>query len=183
MTDAVDPPKKIDQAALLGAALAAAVGISAAEGPWEPIESVIGFVLLLIVRAFYDISAARSRPDWHLVKYAVSGVLALIWCLIVAFFVQLGLTTTSWAGKLPLVLTVITASVFVWQVIALTRDRPSRGAKVQQFDTWLGAKVRQFDAWLGKRSRSAKNPGSTIESEPEPGDGAGRSGEHPAAGV
>jgi hypothetical protein len=140
---------KIDQAALLGAALAAAVGMSAAEGAWEPIESVIGLVLLLIVHAFYDVSAARTRPGWHLVKYAVSGVLALIWCLVAAWPVQWVLGLVGRPGWLQLILTVIAVLVFAAEVILLTRNRRSL----------VGDKIRRVDAWLSERVRpSAVEP-------------------------
>ncbi|MFI9012273.1 hypothetical protein ACIGNX_34030 [Actinosynnema sp. NPDC053489] len=76
---------KFDQVALLAAAVAAVLSTSSAEGAWEPFECVIGGVLLLVVFAFHDFDAARRDRR---VRAAVSGVLALLWCLVWAWPVQ-----------------------------------------------------------------------------------------------
>ncbi|KOX24768.1 hypothetical protein ADK67_17445 [Saccharothrix sp. NRRL B-16348] len=76
---------KLDQVALLAAALAAVLSTSSAEGAWEPFECVVGGVLLLIVFAFHDFAVARQNRR---ARAAVAGVLALLWCLALAWPVQ-----------------------------------------------------------------------------------------------
>ncbi|GLY43010.1 hypothetical protein Amsp01_090330 [Amycolatopsis sp. NBRC 101858] len=77
----------VDQAAVLGVVLAAAVSISASGGDWELIESAVGVVLLLLIRAFVDtgqVVGEGHRPQ----RLAVSGVVGLGVVLVVAWPLQ-----------------------------------------------------------------------------------------------
>jgi hypothetical protein len=105
-TEAAKTSDRIDQAAVLGAALAASVSISAADGPWEPMESVVGLVLICLIRTYVEIDAGST--GFHRRKrLAVAGVLGLAWCLVVAWPLQLvmsGLGQDRWTDfLLPIV--------------------------------------------------------------------------------
>jgi hypothetical protein len=105
-TETAKASDRIDQAAVLGAALAAAVSISAADGPWEPMESIVGLVLICLIRTYVDFDAGST--GFHRRKrLAVAGVLGLAWCLVVAWPLQLvmsGLGQDRWTDfLLPIV--------------------------------------------------------------------------------
>jgi hypothetical protein len=78
----------VDRAALLGVGLAATIGLSASEGPWELIESAIGLALLLLIMAFYNADRKGHARVSRAEAAAVSGVLALCVCLVAAFPLQ-----------------------------------------------------------------------------------------------
>jgi hypothetical protein len=78
----------VDQAALLGVGLAATISISASDGDWEFIESIIGVVLLCLVLSFLGASGKTSPSVRPLRWVAVAGVQALCCCLILAYPIQ-----------------------------------------------------------------------------------------------
>lgn len=90
---------QVDQAAVLGVVLAAAVSISAAEGAWEPIESIVGLVLLLLVKAYVDTNqvvgvSRRAR------RLALSAVIGLGGVLVASWPLQELLYLVDWRGAL-----------------------------------------------------------------------------------
>ena len=85
MTAQDDPSRNPDEAAVLGTTLAAAISISVAEGPWEPIESVIGLVLIVVILAYMEPHRARRQPWSPARRWAVAGVLGLCVSLALAW--------------------------------------------------------------------------------------------------
>ena len=80
VTESTATSNRVDHAALLGAALAASVSVAVADGDWEPLESIVGIVLVAVLVAHYpwrQESAKRSA-------FAVASVTALCGVLIVA---------------------------------------------------------------------------------------------------
>lgn len=61
----------IDEAALLGVALAATVSISVAEGEWELLDTIVGVAMLFVVSSYYQFSTARERSNRRLVRCPV----------------------------------------------------------------------------------------------------------------
>lgn len=115
--------RNVDQAALLGVALAATVSISAAEGPWEPIETVVGLVLISVVAAYYDFSTSLREWSWAR-SAALASVIALCWCLTVAWPLQsVGLNPYWW---LPIVWILTAGAVLGW----LWRRRHGRRSRL-----------------------------------------------------
>lgn len=78
---------QVDQAAVLGVVLAAAVSISAADGDWEPIESVVGVVLLLLLKGYVDTRQIVGKGRGAR-RCAVSGVVGLGGVLVAAWPLQ-----------------------------------------------------------------------------------------------
>jgi hypothetical protein len=86
------PGDRTDQAALMGAAIAAIITLVLGSGPWELLSSVIGVSLIAILVGFY-------RPQWRGTSrrevvdsltqgLALAAVGALCVCLSIAYFVQ-----------------------------------------------------------------------------------------------
>ena len=89
MDETAASSKATDQAALLGAALAAAIGISVAEGSWEPIESIVGLVLFAVVLSFTDRRPQRSPTRRSMMQHgALLSVLGLCLSLALAWPLQ-----------------------------------------------------------------------------------------------
>ncbi|WP_410597325.1 hypothetical protein [Amycolatopsis sp. lyj-23] len=103
---------QVDQAAVLGVVLAAAVSISAAEGPWEPIESIVGLVLLLLVKAFVD-TAQAVGPARRAQRLALAAVIGLGAVLMASWPLQKLLCLLNWGGALKWMLVVVWIAVFV----------------------------------------------------------------------
>ncbi|MEV4711271.1 hypothetical protein [Micromonospora sp. NPDC049374] len=82
------PEAHSDHVAILGVALAATVSIAAAEGPWEPLETIVGIVLVLVVVAFHDRPGGQGRGEGWARQAVLASVLALCCCLIVAWPLQ-----------------------------------------------------------------------------------------------
>lgn len=109
---AESPGRNADQAALLGVALAATVTISVEDGQWEPIESIVGIVLLTIVRAYYDLSPAHLGTQTRARLVALASVAGLCCCLVLAYPAQRAGINTFWA--LPFFWIGLAAGFFVW---------------------------------------------------------------------
>jgi hypothetical protein len=119
---AESPERSTDQAALLGVALAATVSISAADGPWEPIESIVGIVLLSVVVAYFDFSRSHLDGQTWVRPAALASVLGLCWCLVIAWpLQQLGMNTYWW---LPVCWIVVAIVIF-----GLLRPRHARSRR------------------------------------------------------
>ena len=103
---------QVDQAAVLGVVLAAAVSISSTEGQWEPIESVVGLVLLLLVRAFVDTTLVVGPARWAR-RLALAAVIGLGVVLMAAWPLQKFLCLLDWGGALTWMLVVVWTTVFV----------------------------------------------------------------------
>jgi hypothetical protein len=65
-----------DDTAVLGIALAATIGISASEGAWEVLETVMGAILVLILLTYVDLKDLRRSSSVRR-KLVFSGVMAL----------------------------------------------------------------------------------------------------------
>jgi len=65
-----------DDTAVLGIALAATIGISASEGAWEVLETVMGAILVLILLTYVDLKDLRGSSFVRR-KLVFSGVMAL----------------------------------------------------------------------------------------------------------
>ncbi|MEU8611563.1 hypothetical protein AB0C29_26605 [Actinoplanes sp. NPDC048791] len=75
-----------DQAALLGVALAAVISVSVADGSWEPIETIVGLVLLLVVAAFWNFQALKHGHAARVRRLlALTAVSSLCVCLVAAW--------------------------------------------------------------------------------------------------
>src|SRR5439155_9224654 len=62
--DAFPEPRRtgpVDRAAIFGAALAAVIVLAVVQGPWTPLGTVIGAVLLLVIAGFYAPRGASLR--------------------------------------------------------------------------------------------------------------------------
>lgn len=111
-----------DQSALLGVALAAAISVSAAEGPWELIESVVGVVLLAVLWAFYPWNGLKGSLNGDRVRgrqrYAVAGVVGLCCTLIPGWPLQAHVPTKWMLPAVWLIAAVVTC-------VVLSRRRPT----------------------------------------------------------
>jgi hypothetical protein len=76
---------RVDDLALAGAAVAAVVAIAAADGPYEPFESVLGLVLAILLAVLYRPSPSDSAQLAWVRSAAAAAVGALVLCLILAF--------------------------------------------------------------------------------------------------
>jgi len=75
-----------DDLSTIGIALAAAVGISAAEGAWELLESATGLILVAALLSYTDRDRRRTSTSGR--RAVFSGVLALCVVLIASWLVQ-----------------------------------------------------------------------------------------------
>ncbi len=78
----------VDRAALAGVAVAGVISVASAEGGYEPLDSVVGLVLLVLFVRFSlpgDLEPAREwwRPT------APAAVFALLCCLVTSPFIEL----------------------------------------------------------------------------------------------
>jgi uncharacterized membrane protein len=104
--------RNTDQAALLGVALAATVSISAADGPWTPVESLVGVVLLCVIVAYYDVDREYSGVRVWMKLIALAAVIAICSCLVVAWPAQEVGLDTGWV--LPVWWFIAAGGVFGW---------------------------------------------------------------------
>jgi hypothetical protein len=134
MTSNSDEPRNPDEAAVLGATLAAAISISVAEGPWEPIESVIGLVLIVVILAYMEPHKSRGSQGSAPRRSAVAAVLGLCLSLALAWPLEqlFGNTDprapveeTLWPGALPIVWAVTTA-LAMWLLSGRAAPRAHR---------------------------------------------------------
>jgi hypothetical protein len=111
-----------DEAAVLGATLAAAISISVAEGPWEPIESVIGLVLIIVILAYMEPHRAHSFQRSAPRRWAVAAVMGLCVSLALAWPLERLFGNTDpgapveealWSGALPIAWAV-TTTLALW---------------------------------------------------------------------
>jgi hypothetical protein len=79
---------RTDQAALFGAALAAILTLVFGEGPWEPLGTVFGFVLLSVVVAYYRPPRPTGWVDSLTKATAFAAVLALSGFILLAYPIQ-----------------------------------------------------------------------------------------------
>ncbi len=136
---------KVDQAAVLGVVLAAAVSISAAEGVWEPLESIVGVVLLLLVAAYVDTGRITGK-GLRVQRWAVSGVVGLGGVLVAAWPLQLsGLKPGSAAlnGWLCGVWLSVVFAYLVCLAVRRSGRRPLRRSK-ELFSRGVAAIWRRF---------------------------------------
>ncbi|MEI8410725.1 MULTISPECIES: hypothetical protein [unclassified Kribbella] len=137
-SSALNTDHRVDQAAVLGATLAATVSISAADGPWEPMESVVGAVLICLVITYVD-AESLSDDRYRRRRVALASVLGVCWCLVIAWPLQLalsGLGLGRWTDfLLPLLWIVLAWS----QVRRMRRGRPPWPRK-----SWLMALTRRL---------------------------------------
>lgn len=141
--DAPAADRHADQGALLGAALAATVSISVAETDWEPIETVIGIVLMIIVLAYWDPSANQRSPRPGARRAAFAAVLALCTCLAVAYpLSRSGADTVTW---LPIVWLSVTAVILAWPRMR-SAQRWLRSGRTVVRDNWAVLKQSRAQA-------------------------------------
>ena len=133
MTANGDEPRNPDEAAVLGATLAAAISISVAEGPWEPIESVIGLVLIVVILAYMEPHKGRRSLRSAPRRWAVAAVLGLCLSLALAWPLERLFGNTDprapveealWPGALPIAW-VLTTGLALW----LLSGREARSAR------------------------------------------------------
>ncbi len=158
MTSDGDETRNPDEAAVLGATLAAAISISVAEGPWEPIESVIGLVLIVVILAYMEPHKGRGSQRSAPRRWAVAAVLGLCLSLALAWPLErlFGNTDplapveeTLWPGALPIAWAVTTA-LALW----LLSGRGARSARRRRGRLRPG---RRPDA--GRAGSGARSPG------------------------
>ncbi|WP_410811875.1 hypothetical protein [Micromonospora sp. 067-2] len=161
------PERLPDQAALLGVALAATVSITAAEGPWEPIESIVGLVLVVIVGAYHDLAEVRRERGGLVRRIALASVLALCCCLVVAWPLQsINLNLYWW---LPGTWSVVVVAV-LWYLRSDRSRRTNRQAAisstVQDDDRTAGAEPRR-EAAFGPYGQTAPQTATEVgETDP-----------------
>jgi hypothetical protein len=118
---------RVDQAAVLGVALAASVSVSAADGPWEPLESIVGLVLVGLLVAYIDAATVRGRGGFRR-RAAVTGVAGLSICLTFAWPVQWLLNLLgrpNWIDGVLVALWVV-ATLALFTVLSGRRSRSRR---------------------------------------------------------
>jgi hypothetical protein len=82
-------PVRVDQAALMGAALAAIVAFVVSPGEFEPLASVLGATLLLVIFAYYRFRPwPKGRLEALRRGMALAAVSSLCACLLLAWPVQ-----------------------------------------------------------------------------------------------
>jgi hypothetical protein len=80
--------RPIDHAAVFGAALAAVITLTVGQGPWSPIGTVIGVLLLAVIQGFYNVPAGAGWRE----SIAVGAVVAACVSVALAWPLQVGLT-------------------------------------------------------------------------------------------
>lgn len=95
MDDSTARDERVDQAAVLGVALAVSVSISAAEGPWEPIETILGLVLMLVIRTYFR-SDGLTGDENRVKRVTLAGIVGLCWCLVASWPLQSALLLLKW---------------------------------------------------------------------------------------
>jgi hypothetical protein len=80
--------RPIDHAAVFGAALAAVIALTVGQGPWSPIGTVIGVLLLAVIQGFYNVPAGVGWRE----SIAVGAVVAACVSVALAWPLQIGLT-------------------------------------------------------------------------------------------
>jgi hypothetical protein len=82
----------IDSAALAGAAIAGALTVFSAPGPYVPLNGVVGLTLLILLLTY---EPRRYRSDWQ--NLAFGGVCALCALLVVGFVTEFWESGWHWA--------------------------------------------------------------------------------------
>jgi hypothetical protein len=136
MTANDEQARNPDEAAVIGATLAAAITISVAEGPWEPIESVIGLVLIVVILAYMEPHKAHGSQWSAPRRWAVAGVMGLCVSLSFAWPMERLFGNTDprapveemlWPGALPIAWAVTTAlALWLLSGIEARSARPRR---------------------------------------------------------
>lgn len=116
---------------MLGVALAVSVSVSAAEGPWEPIETVVGLVLMLVVRTYFR-RDGLARDEDRGRRLALAGVVGLCWCLIAAWPIQSVLF-----AKPDLTVFALPVVWLVATVVEVRRLRYGRLPRARRYPQWL----------------------------------------------
>lgn len=116
---------RVDQAAVLGVALAASVSISAADGPWEPMESVVGLILICLLGTYFGTHRVHGDANRRK-RVSLASVLALSWCLVMAWPIQLVLSAVDGREWTDVVLVVIWVALMVSHARRMRVPRPDR---------------------------------------------------------
>jgi len=109
--------RNIDQAALIGTAVAGVIAVSSAEGRYEPFDSVVGVVLAIVLIAFYrPAPAATSGQAWTMAA-PPAAVGALTACLVLSFPVDKLIGALARDGDSPTDLATSTALTLLWVLL------------------------------------------------------------------